>query len=82
MDDLIAVTNDDAVNILASLIADRFGIRRKIARVRSRGLWADDAVLSPDALKIDLVIQPEELAAQEVARLLKIRSGNIVIDLD
>ena len=39
MDCLIAVTNDDAVNILASMIAERFGIRCKIARVRSRGLW-------------------------------------------
>ncbi|MDX1383087.1 MAG: NAD-binding protein, partial [Thermoanaerobaculia bacterium] len=27
MDCLIAVTNDDAVNILASMIADRYGIR-------------------------------------------------------
>jgi trk system potassium uptake protein TrkA len=35
MDYLIAVTNNDAVNMLACLIADRFGIPRKIARVRS-----------------------------------------------
>ena len=43
MDYLIAVTDDDAVNILASRIADRFGIKRKIARVRSRGLWTEGA---------------------------------------
>ena len=35
MDYLIAVTNNDAVNMIACLIADRFGIPRKIARVRS-----------------------------------------------
>ena len=35
MDCLIAVTDNDAVNMLAAMIADRFGIKRKIARVRS-----------------------------------------------
>ena len=80
MDCLIAVTNNDAVNVLASMIGDRFGIRRKIARVRSHGLWSNGAVLTPEELKIDLVIQPEELAAQEVAKLLKMRWGNSVID--
>ncbi len=80
MDYLIAVTNNDAVNILAAMIADRFGIPCKIARVRSRGLWVNGAVLTPEDLKIDFVIQPEELAAQEVAKLLKMRSGNSVFE--
>jgi len=35
MDYLIAVTDNDAVNMMASIIAHRFGIPRKIARVRS-----------------------------------------------
>ena len=35
MDYLIAVTDNDAVNMMAAMIADRFGIPRKIARVRS-----------------------------------------------
>ena len=35
MDLMLAVTNDDAANMMAGLIADKFGIRRKIARVRS-----------------------------------------------
>jgi trk system potassium uptake protein TrkA len=32
---LIAVTDNDAVNMMAAMIADRFGIPLKIARVRS-----------------------------------------------
>jgi Trk K+ transport system NAD-binding subunit len=35
MDYLIAVAGNDAVNMMACLIADRFAIPRKIARVRS-----------------------------------------------
>ncbi len=80
-DYLIAVSDDDAVNILAALLADRFGIKCKIARVRSRGLWTDGAVLTPEDLKIDFVIQPEELVAQEVARLLKMHWTSSVIEL-
>lgn len=81
MDYLIAVTDNDAVNILACLIAERYGIRRKIARVRSLGLWRPDAPLKPEDLEIDLVIRPEELTAQEIARLLKIRAGDVIVDI-
>ena len=81
MDYLIAVTDNDAVNILSSLLADRCGIPRKIARVRSLDVLKPDALLTAADLKVDLVIRPEELAASEIARLLKIRAGNVVIDI-
>ena len=81
MDYLIAVTDNDAVNILATRIAHRCGIKRKIARVRSMEIWEEGALLSPRDLRIDLVIRPEELAAQEILRLLKMRAGNVVIDV-
>ncbi len=81
MDYLIAVTDDDAVNIIGSLIADRLGIRQKIARVRSLALWEKEAPLRAEDVKIDLVIRPEELAAREIARLLKLRAGNVVFEV-
>ena len=81
MDYLIAVTNNDAVNMLACLIADRFGIERKIARVRSTEFEEEDSILTTGDLKIDLIIHPEELAAQEIYRLIKLRAGNDIIDV-
>ena len=81
MDYLIAVTDNDAVNIMSCLIADRCGIPCKIARVRSLELWDDHPILSQEDLKIDMVIRPEELTAQEISRLLKMRAGNVVIDI-
>lgn len=81
MDYLIAVTNNDAVNMLASMIADRFGIPRKIARVRSLEFGSHDSVLNTKDLKIDLIIHPEELASQEIVRLIKLRAGNDIIDI-
>ncbi|MGD9075133.1 MAG: Trk system potassium transporter TrkA [Desulfobacteraceae bacterium] len=81
MDYLIAVTNNDAVNMMASIIADRFGIQRKIARVRSLEFGDKDSILNAKDLKIDLIIHPEELAAQEIVRLIKLRAGNDIIDI-
>ena len=81
MDYLIAVTDNDAVNMLSSMIADRFGIKRKIARVRSLEFGNKDSILNAKDLKIDLIIHPEELAAQEIVRLIKLRAGNDIIDV-
>jgi trk system potassium uptake protein TrkA len=80
-DYLIAVTNDDAVNIMASQIGHKVGVERTIARVRSVQIWREDAILTPEELKIDMVIRPGELTAREIARLLKMRSGNVVVDV-
>ncbi len=76
IDVLIAVTDNDAVNMLGAMIADRFGIPLKIARVRSLDFGGKDALLGADDLKIDLIIHPEELAAQEYYRGLKLPPGN------
>ena len=81
MDLLIAVTDNDAVNMLAALIGDRFGIAQKIARVRSRDFGNPDSILKGEDFKIDLVIHPEELAAQEIVRLIKRTAGDEIIDI-
>jgi trk system potassium uptake protein TrkA len=49
--------------------------------VRSLELWQKDAPLIAEDVKIDLVIRPEELAAREIARLLKLRAGNMVFEI-
>lgn len=77
----IAVTDNDAVNMMAAQIADKFAIPCKIARVRSLQFGTQTSLLSAEDLKIDLLIHPEELAAQEIVRLIKIRDGNDIIDI-
>lgn len=81
MDCLIAVTNNDAVNMMASMIADRFGIQRKIARLRSLEFGNPDSLLTASDLKLDLLIHPEELIAQEIVRLIQTNSSNKIIDI-
>ena len=81
MDYLIAVTDNDAINMMASLIADKFGIKQKIARIRSLEFGNDQSVITSKDLKLDLSIYPEELAAQEVVRLIDRNSGNEIIEI-
>jgi trk system potassium uptake protein TrkA len=77
---MLAVTNDDATNMLAALIADKFGIKRKIARVRSLD-FEQGSILPASELKIDLMVHPEELVAQEIERLVRRADGNDMIDV-
>ncbi len=81
MNFMIAVTNNDAVNMLSSIIAHRFGIEQKISRVRSREYGNVDSFVKAEDLKIDLFIHPEELVAQEIVRLIKRTAGDEIIDI-
>ena len=81
MDLVIATTNDDAVNLVAALIAERFGIPFKIVRTRSLDFGETGKLLSEKDLTIDLMVHPEELVAQEIARLVQRSAGNDVIDI-
>ncbi|PIE56705.1 MAG: Trk system potassium transporter TrkA [Desulfobulbus propionicus] len=81
MDYLIAVTDNDAVNMLAAMVADRFGIERKIARVRSLDFGQENCLLRGEDLNIDLFIHPEELTAQEIVRLIRRAAGNEIIEV-
>ncbi len=81
MDFLIAVTDNDAVNMVSAIIADRFNIECKIARVRSLDFGHQNSVIKGEDLKIDLFIHPEELAAQEIVRLIKRTEGDEIIDI-
>jgi trk system potassium uptake protein TrkA len=81
MDYMIAVTNKDALNMMGAQIADKFGIPKKICRIRHQEFGQEDSLLSAEDLKIDLFIHPEELVAQEIVRLIKRTAGNEIIDV-
>jgi len=78
---VICVTDNDAVNMMAARIADKFGIPYKVVRVHSLQFGLPDSLLSPDDLRVNLLINPEEMVAQEITRLIKLRHGNEVLDI-
>jgi len=77
---LIAVTNVDEVNILACLIAARQGVKTKVARVSSMEYFGNSTYLAPTDVGIDLLIQPEQLCAEEFFRLLNTPEAREIVD--
>ena len=81
---LVAVTDVDEVNIIASMMAERAAREGEqtitIARVRSEEFMSDKSLLSLDELGIDLIIHPEESTAAEVVALLKRAAATDIVD--
>ena len=81
---LVAVTDVDEVNIIASMIAERVGKPAEetvtIARVRSGEFTGQGAALSQRDFGIDHLIHPEESTAREVVSLLRRASATDVVD--
>lgn len=68
-DIVMAVTDLDEVNILACLLAREYGVHKRIARVKSIDYLSHGAVLSKEKLGIDLMINPVDAVADELANL-------------
>jgi trk system potassium uptake protein TrkA len=67
----LAVTDRDEVNLLSCLFARKAGCARSIARVRNRAYVEDPTGLARE-MGIDQIINPDEEAAREIIRLLRI----------
>lgn len=68
---VIAVTNSDEVNMLCCLTAKKLGAKRTVARIRNPH-YARELLLIKEDLGLDMVINPEEACADEIARTLMI----------
>ncbi len=71
---MIAVTNSDELNLLCCLIAKKAGNCHTIARVRNP-VYKKEINFIKEELGLSMVINPEEAAAAEAGRLLKLPSA-------
>jgi len=67
---LVAVTEMDELNMVACFIAKSLGVKSTVARVRDPGYAPLDSSNRQTALGIDLIINPERVTAQEIAKLI------------
>ena len=67
---LVAVTSDDEVNLIASLLAKSIGVERSVVRIEAPELRAAEAAMVREASGADLVIDPDAETAAEVLELL------------
>ncbi len=70
-DILIAVTTIDEVNLISCMMASRLGVKTTVARVRSDVIRRSQSVIQAMDFGIDILIHPEESAAEEVTRLIR-----------
>ncbi len=71
---MIAVTTSDELNLLCCLIAKKAGGCHTIARVRNP-IYNKEIAFIKEELGLSMVINPEQAAANEIARLLKFPSA-------
>ena len=67
---LIAVTELDEINMMTCFVAKSYGVKSTIARVRKREYSELAKSERQEQLGIDLIINPELLAAQELGKLV------------
>ncbi len=68
---VVAVTNNDHVNMLASLIARRLGAKRVILRLKDTLRLARYRYFYKQCLGFDVVLSTEELAADEIVATVR-----------
>lgn len=64
-----AVTDSDETNLVCCLIAKKLGAKHTVARVRNAEYFADARLLQRE-IGLDVVINPDRAAAQEISRIL------------
>lgn len=67
---VIAVTEVDEVNIIACMLAKSYDVNITVARVRNSDYTQSSKVLTWEQLGIDIIINPEKVAAHEISKML------------
>ncbi len=71
---VIAVTGYDEVNLMCCLLAKRLGAKSTIVRIRNPE-YSKEANLLKKEIGLDMVINPEQAAAMEITRILRVPSA-------
>lgn len=80
VDLFIAVTDIDEVNLIACIMAKEYGILRLVARVRNEEYFSGASPLNEHRLGIDLLINPDQVMAQEILRISEVSEAFEVAD--
>ncbi|OPX88458.1 MAG: Trk system potassium uptake protein TrkA [Pelotomaculum sp. PtaB.Bin104] len=70
-DMLLAVTQFDELNMVACMLAKRYGAKTTVARVRNPEYLEIKEFSLNDLMEIDLFINPERVTAEEIAEIVK-----------
>lgn len=78
---VVAVTDNDELNLVAALTAQGLGAKRVIARAQSAAWATRDEAVQYGLLGVDVVVNPRVLVAQELAKIARSHGALDVINL-
>lgn len=79
-DCLVAVTDNDEVNIMCCRIAGLYGVRLKVARVDGEYYYRKSSIAPFDETGVDVMVNPEQACASEVELLLNYSAATDVVE--
>ena len=80
-DMLIAVTDSDEINLVACQVAfSLFRTPKKICRLRANSYINSQKLFAPEAVPVDVIISPEEIASHYIKSLLNLPGSLQVMD--
>ncbi len=77
---LVAVTNNDEVNLISCLLAKSYNVPKTIARVQNREFIHEQCPLNHKRMGIDMLIHPESEAATAAVHLLEQTAASHLIE--
>ena len=78
---ILAVTNEDEVNMAACQIAHSlYNTPKKIARIRSAEYLSHPEIFRDDSIPIDVIISPEHIITQHILHLIEYPGALQVVD--
>ena len=79
---LVAVTSSESVNVNTAILAKKLGAKKTVARVENAEFASVDNLSLFNSMGIDHLIYPEELAAQELVKLIQRAAATDIIEFE
>jgi len=69
-DILLAVTNSDEINMVACMLAHKYGVKTKIARIRNPEFTDEQPFLHQNGFHIDHIVNPEKITINSILSII------------
>lgn len=77
---VLAVTNSDEVNIIVCILANQYGCKIKIARIRNNELTSKNSLLKENGFCVDHMINPEQILVDSLIKIIETPGATFAVD--
>ena len=77
---VLAVTNSDEVNIIVCILANQYGCKIKIARIRNNELTSKNSLLKGNWFCVDHMINTEQILVDSLIKIIETPGATFAID--